>query len=191
MRSYVQLRELAKARAHSSHLATALAASLYGLALCPTSTASPSTHIHISRSPVRPTRTPSTLRHQMVKWEALGQRWLVRRGWSKRRLGTPPSTYRPLRSEPDRLSPSQTSFGVTISGEYSNGINDCGVFLQGTGPYTPANPDCAAWNNWEGWDQNTKAGLLNFALASMDALENPFFWTWKVRMHAWLPTVKF
>ncbi|KAF9783809.1 glycoside hydrolase [Thelephora terrestris] len=75
---------------------------------------------------------------------------------------------------------SQTAFGVTISGEYSNGINDCGFFLEGTGPYTPANPDCAFWNDWQDWDQNTKAGLLNFGLASMDALGNPFFWTWKI-----------
>ncbi|KAF9783831.1 glycoside hydrolase family 5 protein [Thelephora terrestris] len=75
---------------------------------------------------------------------------------------------------------SQTAFGVTISGEYSTGINDCGFYLRMVEPYTPDNPDCAFWNAWEDWDQNTKEGLLNFALASMDAAEYPFFWTWKV-----------
>ena len=86
-----------------------------------------------------------------------------------------------LFAEANQLFGSQASFGVTISGEYSNGINDCGFYLKGVEPYTPANPDCALWNDWENWDQATKDGLLNFALASMDALENPFFWTWKVR----------
>ena len=76
---------------------------------------------------------------------------------------------------------SQTDFGVTIAGEYSNGFNDCGFYLMSTEPYTPANPNCEFWNDWQSWDQATKDGLLNFALASMDALEYPFFWNWKVR----------
>ena len=42
-------------------------------------------------------------------------------------------------------------------------------------------PNCTFWNAWESWDQGTKDGLLNYALASMDALANPFFWNWKVR----------
>ena len=83
--------------------------------------------------------------------------------------------------ELNRLFPSQVQFGVTIGGEYSTGINDCGFYLRMVEPYTPDNPDCAYWDAWEAWDQNTKDGLLNFALASMDALPNPFFWTWKVR----------
>lgn len=83
--------------------------------------------------------------------------------------------------EIDYFFPSQTGFGVAIAGEYSNGFNDCGFYLIGTESTTTANPDCASWNNWQGWDQATKDGLLSFALASMDALVNPFFWTWKVR----------
>ena len=78
-------------------------------------------------------------------------------------------------------SPSQTGFGVAIAGEYSNGFNDCGFYMRGVEPYTNVNPDCAFWNDWQSWDQATKDGLLNFALASMDALEYPFFWNWKVR----------
>jgi len=74
----------------------------------------------------------------------------------------------------------QTDFGVTFAGEYSNGLNDCGFYLRSVEPYTPAVPDCAFWDDWQNWDQGTKDGLLNFALASMDALVNPFFWTWKI-----------
>ena len=91
-------------------------------------------------------------------------------------LSTPHSFFNRLTNPP-----SQTDFGVTFAGEYSNGFNDCGFYLRSVEPYTPSNPDCPFWNDWQNWDQATKDGLLNFALASMDALENPFFWTWKVR----------
>lgn len=60
------------------------------------------------------------------------------------------------------------------------GYNDCGLFLKGTGSYTPSYGDCTEWNDWASWDQATKDGVLNFALASMDALGDFFFWTWKV-----------
>jgi glucan 1,3-beta-glucosidase len=80
---------------------------------------------------------------------------------------------------------SQKSFGVTIAGEFSNGWNDCGLFLHGVP--TPGAPDqqtypgdCAQWTSYESWGQDTKDGLNNFALASMDALQNWFFWTWKI-----------
>jgi glucan 1,3-beta-glucosidase len=61
------------------------------------------------------------------------------------------------------------------------GYNDCGLFLKGTGSYTPSYGDCTAWNDWASWDQPTRDGVQNFALASMDALGDFFFWTWKVR----------
>lgn len=32
-----------------------------------------------------------------------------------------------------------------------------------------------------------KAGLREFTLASMDALQNWFFWTWKVSLHLCVP----
>ena len=43
-----------------------------------------------------------------------------------------------------------------------------------------ANPDCSLWTNSASWNDTVKEGLMNFALASMDALVYPFFWTWKV-----------
>ncbi|KAF9644373.1 hypothetical protein BDM02DRAFT_3122006, partial [Thelephora ganbajun] len=80
----------------------------------------------------------------------------------------------------DTMNIIQTDFGVTIAGEYSNGFNDCGFYMKSVEPYTNSNPNCAFWNDWQNWDQATKDGLLSYALASMDALENPFFWTWKI-----------
>jgi glucan 1,3-beta-glucosidase len=82
---------------------------------------------------------------------------------------------------------SQQQFGVTIAGEFSNGWNDCGLFLHGVPP--PGQPDqqsfpgdCSTWTaGYVDWGQDVKDGLQNFALASMDALENWFFWTWKIQ----------
>jgi len=42
------------------------------------------------------------------------------------------------------------------------------------------NPDCDLWNDSTSWNATVKQGLMNFALASMDALIYPFFWTWKI-----------
>jgi len=78
------------------------------------------------------------------------------------------------------VNASKTAFGVTIAGEFSNGFNDCGLFLKGTFSYTPSYGDCTAWNDWASWDQPTRDGVENFALASMDALGDFFFWTWKI-----------
>ncbi|KAH9480680.1 putative glucan 1,3-beta-glucosidase D [Psilocybe cubensis] len=55
---------------------------------------------------------------------------------------------------------SQKVFGVTLGGEFSAAINNCGLWYA----YTP----------------DTIAALKNVALASMDALQNFFYWTWKI-----------
>ncbi|KZS87759.1 glycoside hydrolase [Sistotremastrum niveocremeum HHB9708] len=80
---------------------------------------------------------------------------------------------------------SQLDFGVTLAGEWSNGINDCGLFLLGVGnsqtSYESHGGNCTDWTVWEAWDQETKDGLALNALASMDALNgNWFWWTWKI-----------
>jgi glucan 1,3-beta-glucosidase len=79
----------------------------------------------------------------------------------------------------------QSSFGVAIAGEFSNGWNDCGLFLHGVPTPGQADQqtfpgDCATWTAYEYWGDDVKDGLSNFALASMDALQNWFFWTWKI-----------
>ena len=75
---------------------------------------------------------------------------------------------------------SQSAFGINIAGEYSNGFNDCAFWLRGPGNDETSNPDCPFWTNYAAWNDTVKEGLKNFALASMDALVYPFFWTWKV-----------
>ncbi|KAI6043526.1 glycoside hydrolase family 5 protein [Pisolithus marmoratus] len=78
------------------------------------------------------------------------------------------------------INQSQVSFGVTIAGEFSVGYNDCGLYLLGVGNTDSYGQSCALFLDASQWNDTMKAGLQEFALASMDALQNWFFWTWKV-----------
>ncbi|KAF9256137.1 glycoside hydrolase [Marasmius fiardii PR-910] len=87
---------------------------------------------------------------------------------------------------------SQTVFGLNNAGEWSLGINDCGLYLNGVdegvryeGRYVPdptikAVGSCDQWTDWENYSDETKGELKTFVLNSMDALQNYFFWTWKI-----------
>ncbi|KAJ7118502.1 glycoside hydrolase family 5 protein [Mycena crocata] len=75
---------------------------------------------------------------------------------------------------------SRTAFGVTVAGEFSNGYNDCGLYLTGVNGSTHYGGDCSFWEDASKWDASTKAGVREFALASMDAMQDWFFWTWKI-----------
>ncbi|KAI0323600.1 glycoside hydrolase [Cubamyces sp. BRFM 1775] len=67
----------------------------------------------------------------------------------------------------------------------ANGMNDCGLSINGITPSGAAGganygPGCDYWEDWQSWSDDSKAGLKNFVLASMDALGDWFFWTWKI-----------
>ncbi|KAJ6550142.1 glycoside hydrolase family 5 protein [Mycena capillaripes] len=85
------------------------------------------------------------------------------------------------------------SFGFIVAGEFSNAVTDCGLYVNGVGQgvrydgtYKLGGPwpdlgDCDTdWLDYPNWDTTTKNAYLTFAKASMDALQNWFFWTWKV-----------
>ncbi|KAF8228078.1 glycoside hydrolase [Tricholoma matsutake] len=74
---------------------------------------------------------------------------------------------------------SQKAFGVTLGGEFSSAINDCGLWLNGIGS-SAGYPECAPWDNWSSYNATLIAALKQVTLASMDALQNFFFWTWKI-----------
>ncbi|KDR83042.1 hypothetical protein GALMADRAFT_113197 [Galerina marginata CBS 339.88] len=74
---------------------------------------------------------------------------------------------------------SQKAFGVTLGGEFATAINNCGLWLNGIGS-TPSSPGCSTWDNWSAYTPATIASLKDVTLASMDALQNFFFWTWKI-----------
>ncbi|KAG5653125.1 hypothetical protein H0H81_002192 [Sphagnurus paluster] len=75
---------------------------------------------------------------------------------------------------------SLATFGVTVAGEFSNGFNDCGLFLRGVPGSSTYGGNCNDWQDSSNWTAGTKAGLMQFAMASMDALGDFFFWTWKI-----------
>ncbi|KAJ3510567.1 hypothetical protein NLJ89_g4596 [Agrocybe chaxingu] len=78
------------------------------------------------------------------------------------------------------MNVSRNAFGVTLGGEWSNGFNDCGLFLTGVGGRQSYGGDCADWQDSSNWTPGTKAGLMRFTSATMDALRDFFFWTWKI-----------
>ncbi len=75
---------------------------------------------------------------------------------------------------------SRDNFGITVAGEFSNAINDCGLFVRGVGNGPVFGGDCTVFNDVSQWTPAMKNGFQNFILASMDALQHWFFWTWKV-----------
>ncbi|KAG8878635.1 hypothetical protein FRB98_006024 [Tulasnella sp. 332] len=95
----------------------------------------------------------------------------------------------------DNFNTSWTKFGVTTAGEWSLAINDCGYWVNGVGAGSrwagtlsgfsgttggDGASGCDTWNDWQTWDDTRKADLQAIALASMDALQNWFFWTWRI-----------
>ncbi|KAI0042651.1 glycoside hydrolase family 5 protein, partial [Auriscalpium vulgare] len=78
------------------------------------------------------------------------------------------------------INNSQTAFGVTVAGEFSNGYNDCGLYLTGVLNSPTYKGDCTPFNDWQNYNATFKQGLMNFALASMDATQDWWFWTWKI-----------
>ncbi|KAF8602790.1 glycoside hydrolase [Ceratobasidium sp. AG-I] len=102
-------------------------------------------------------------------------------------------TKKPCTSWGKYFNTSMASYGMTAAGEFSNAINDCGLFLNGVNrgarydgtfnPYGGPNAgagSCVQWMDVARWDAATKAAVKQFALSSMDALQNYFFWTWKI-----------
>jgi glucan 1,3-beta-glucosidase len=89
----------------------------------------------------------------------------------------------------DMTNNSQQSFGLTTAGEWSLAINDCGQWVNGVdlgdrfgGTFAGSTGvgNCDTWNNWPAWSPAIRRGFLDLTLTSMDALQNYFFWTWKI-----------
>ncbi|XP_006458234.1 hypothetical protein AGABI2DRAFT_63154 [Agaricus bisporus var. bisporus H97] len=105
---------------------------------------------------------------------------------------SPMSSYQktPCSNWGSSVNNSMANFGLSVAGEFSNAVTDCGLWLNGVdlgtryeGTYIDSPErigDCAIWTDWTKYDDKMKADIKNFALASMDALQDYFFWTWKI-----------
>ncbi|WWD17096.1 hypothetical protein CI109_101533 [Kwoniella shandongensis] len=85
---------------------------------------------------------------------------------------------------------SQT-YGVNVAGEWSAAWNDCGQWVNNVGSGSRYDGtyqgyagkrmgSCDMWNDYTTWNQTTIDSLHRFVAGSMDALQNYFFWTWKI-----------
>ncbi|KAH9452645.1 hypothetical protein MJO28_008441 [Puccinia striiformis f. sp. tritici] len=87
-------------------------------------------------------------------------------------------------------------FGLSITGEFSLAINDCGLYVnnvgsgtrfEGTYPNATA-PDaqykrvgsCDQWLDDRQWTPEMKNGFADMAQTQQDVMRNSFFWTWKI-----------
>ncbi|KAF7353600.1 Glycoside hydrolase [Mycena venus] len=102
-------------------------------------------------------------------------------------------TSQPCDSWGGLFNNTMANFGFIVAGEFSNAVTDCGLYVNGVnlgtryeGTYTldgnhPDLGNCTTdWLNYQSWDAPTKAAYKTFAMSSMDALQNWFFWTWKI-----------
>ncbi|KAG8916641.1 hypothetical protein FRC01_002946 [Tulasnella sp. 417] len=89
------------------------------------------------------------------------------------------------------MNSSWTDFGVSVAGEFSLAINDCGRWVNGielgtrwegtlTGSGDGVKGDCTEWNDWASWGQQTKDDFKAFAQRNFDAFGHWFFYTWKI-----------
>jgi len=98
---------------------------------------------------------------------------------------------RPCARWASRFNGTLDVYGFAAAGEWSLAFNDCGLYLNGASSgyrydgtlstYNgPRIGSCAPWMDSTNWSADVKANLKTFALASMDAMQNYFFWTWKI-----------
>ena len=77
---------------------------------------------------------------------------------------------------------SMTAFGMTHVGEWSNAINDCGLWVNGinigarfdgsfTGGGFTAVGECSTYTDYTQWDDDFKAAMKLWSLQSMSALQ--------------------
>ncbi|KAJ7632162.1 glycoside hydrolase [Roridomyces roridus] len=106
---------------------------------------------------------------------------------------SPITTYNnaPCNAWGSEFNNTMEDFGFIVAGEFSNAVTDCGTYVNGVGQGTryegtfagswPVMGDCESdWLNWQTWNSATKNAYKTFAQQSMDALQNWFFWTWKI-----------
>ncbi|KAG0149057.1 hypothetical protein CROQUDRAFT_669529 [Cronartium quercuum f. sp. fusiforme G11] len=107
------------------------------------------------------------------------------------------NAFKPCTYWAKSFNQTNADFGFNFAGEYSLAINDCGQWINnigvgsrfdGTYPSSTA-PDttnfptvgsCTAWNDYSTWSPELKKNLIALADSSMDAMQNSFFWTWKI-----------
>ncbi|KIY61922.1 glycoside hydrolase family 5 protein [Cylindrobasidium torrendii FP15055 ss-10] len=90
-----------------------------------------------------------------------------------------------------QVNGTMANFGLANAGEWSNAVTDCGLWLTDVNDGTRYEGNwsqetttrigsCEPLVDWRTWTDDYKNAVKEFSLSSMDALQNWFFWTWKV-----------
>ena len=75
---------------------------------------------------------------------------------------------------------SMSNFGLTTAGEFSNAVNDCGLYVNGVGKGTRYEGEfpgfdrvgsCDAWLDYQSWDAETKKNYMTYTQGHMDAFQ--------------------
>jgi len=81
------------------------------------------------------------------------------------------------------VAASTSAFGLSNAGEFSNAVTDCALFLNGVGEgsrYDGTHSQggagasvgsCDPRIKWRTWDDDMKKSVMEYAMASMDALQ--------------------
>ncbi|KAI7939939.1 hypothetical protein MJO28_013591 [Puccinia striiformis f. sp. tritici] len=117
------------------------------------------------------------------------------------------NSYKPCTYWAKGFNQTNTDFGFNFAGEYSLAVNDCGLWLNnvgvgsrydGTYP-TATSPDtvhfpmigsCDPWKDYRTWTPDMKKSIADLAATSQDAMQNSFFWTWKISRSIRTPELK-
>ncbi|CAH7681748.1 glycoside hydrolase superfamily [Phakopsora pachyrhizi] len=106
-------------------------------------------------------------------------------------------SFKPFTYWAKSFNQTNTEFGFNFVGEYSPAINNCGLWLNnicvgsqhnGTYPNStapdlknfPAVGTCDFWKNYHTWGPDVKECIADLAFSAQDAMQNSFFWTWKI-----------
>ncbi|KAA1082162.1 hypothetical protein PGTUg99_024601 [Puccinia graminis f. sp. tritici] len=117
------------------------------------------------------------------------------------------NSYKPCTYWAKGFNQTNTNFGFNFAGEYSLAVNDCGLWLNNIGvgsrydgTYPTANaPDttnfpmvgsCDPWKDYRTWTPDMKKSIADLAATSQDAMQNSFFWTWKISRSIRTPDLK-
>ncbi|PLW31189.1 hypothetical protein PCANC_23171 [Puccinia coronata f. sp. avenae] len=117
------------------------------------------------------------------------------------------NSFKPCTYWAKGFNQTNTDFGFNFAGEYSLAVNDCGLWLNnigvgsrydGTYPSTnspdtknfPKVGSCDPWTDYRTWSPDMKKSIADLAATSQDALQNSFFWTWRISHSIRTPDVK-
>ncbi|KAI9609192.1 hypothetical protein KEM48_002898 [Puccinia striiformis f. sp. tritici PST-130] len=102
------------------------------------------------------------------------------------------NSYKPCTYWAKGFNQTNTEFGFNLAGEYSLAPLRWDI-SNTTAPDTKNFPmvgSCDPWKDYRTWTPDMKKSIADLAATSQDAMQNSFFWTWKISRSIRTPDVK-